>query len=63
MADERDFAAGDHVEKTGGDYCFRGVVVARFVKLTGAVRYVVEDDCGLLFIFNARNLRPVVEEK
>lgn len=40
------------VTKTGGDYHFEGVVVARFPKLSGAIRVVVEDDRGLLFIFN-----------
>ena len=50
------FELGDQVEKTGGDYTFDGVVVAVFSKLSGARRYVVEDDRGILHIFSAKNL-------
>jgi hypothetical protein len=50
------FAVGDRVEKVGGDYTFAGVVVAAFTKLSGQVRYVVEDDRGVLFIFSDKNL-------
>ena len=46
------FIIGDKVEKIGGDYTFKGTVVAAFHKLKGQPRYVVEDDRGLLFIFN-----------
>ena len=41
---------GSIVVKQGGDYTFRGTVVAVFTKLSGAVRYVVEDERGLLLI-------------
>jgi putative ribosome biogenesis GTPase RsgA len=51
------FAVGDRVEKTGGDYTFRGYVVAVFVKRSGAVRLVVENADGLLFIFSEAQLR------
>jgi hypothetical protein len=51
------FQAGDAVEKVGGDYRYAGVVVGVVVKRSGQVRYVVEDDRGLLFIFNGRQLR------
>lgn len=51
------FDVGDEVEKIGGDYTFIGVVVAAFLKRGGAPRYVVEDDRGLLFIFNGLSLR------
>lgn len=54
-----EFASGDHVEKVGGDYTFVGVVVAAFPKLSGQVRYVVEDDRGVLHIYSAKNLRRV----
>lgn len=55
---------GDRVAKTEGDYTFEGVVVSRFWKRNGIVRrFVVEDDRGLLFIFNADQLRPVEEEE
>ena len=50
------FALRDHVGKIGGDYSFDGVVVAVFFKLGGQVRYVVEDERGLLFIFSEVNL-------
>lgn len=48
---------GHKVEKTGGDYTFVGIVVARFEKLSGMIRYVVEDDRGILHIYSAKNLR------
>jgi len=47
---------GDKVKKVTGDYRFEGIVVARFVKLSGKVRYVVEDDRGILHIFSEKNL-------
>ena len=50
---------GDRVQKTGGDYSFEGVVVSAFAKRSGAMRYVVEDDRGLLFIFNRQSLRSI----
>lgn len=53
------FHVGDHVFKEGGDYTFVGVVVAVFAKLSGEVRYVVEDERGLLLIMNFRQLRKL----
>lgn len=50
------FLVGDKVKKVGGDYTFVGVVVARFTKLSGLIRYVVEDDRGVLHVYNDRNL-------
>ncbi len=50
------FWTGDKVHKIGGDYRFEGVVVCAFCKLSGARRYVVEDDRGALFIFNETQL-------
>lgn len=52
------FCIGDAVIKTSGDYTYQGVVVARFKKLSGLIRYVVEDNRGLLFIFNDNSLQP-----
>ncbi len=52
-----EFQVGDHVEKVGGDYTFTGVVVAAFHKLSGAERYVVEDDRGVLHVYSAKILR------
>lgn len=43
---------GFAVAKRGGDYSFDGTVVAEIEKLSGARRYVVEDDRGLLVIMN-----------
>lgn len=53
------FRVGDRVEKVGGDYQYEGTVVAIFLKRSGAVRLVVEDHRGLLFIFNEQSLRLV----
>jgi hypothetical protein len=47
---------GDKVSKTGGDYRFDGTVVGVFPKLSGEVRYVVEDDRGCLHIYSEKNL-------
>jgi hypothetical protein len=47
---------GSRVVKDSGDYTFEGEVVAIFTKKSGSLRYVVEDDRGLLFIFNASQL-------
>ena len=52
------FGVRQAVEKVGGDYRFEGVVVAAFAKLSGVVRYVVEDDRGILHIFSEANLEP-----
>lgn len=50
----------DRVRKTGGDYRFEGVVVAAFYKRDNLhVRYVVENDDGVLFIFNGSQLHLV----
>ena len=50
------FNIGDRVEKQGGDYTFEGVIVGVIEKRSGAIRYVVEDDRGLLFIFRDTQL-------
>lgn len=55
--EEHDLRTGDAVAKEGGDYRFDGIVVAIFDKLHGGVRVVVEDERGLLFIFNPKQLR------
>lgn len=48
---------GDKVSKVGGDYTFEGTVVAGFYKLSGAPRYVVEDDRGVLHVYSFKNLK------
>lgn len=45
---------GRPVAKRGGDYEFDGEIRAVIVKRSGAVRYAVEDDRGLLLVMNAR---------
>jgi hypothetical protein len=55
-----EYAVGDAVEKVGGDYTFAGHVVARFLKRSGKVRFVVEDDRGVLHVYSAANLRPAL---
>lgn len=48
------FPVGSKVSKVGGDYRFDGTVVAVFTKLSSLVRYVVEDDRGVLHIYSER---------
>lgn len=51
------FKLYDKVEKVGGDYTFVGIVMAVFTKSSGQIRYVVEDDRGVLHIYSASNLK------
>jgi hypothetical protein len=44
------------VHVTGSDYSYDGWLVAFFAKRSGAIRYVVEDINGRLFIHNAKQL-------
>lgn len=49
---------GQPVEKVGGDYSFEGVVMAKFLKRDRrSLRYVVEDDRGVLHVYSDKNLR------
>lgn len=50
------FYFGDHVSKVGGDYHFDGEIRGVVTKLSGALRYVVEDDRGVLHVFCAKQL-------
>lgn len=43
----------------GGDYSYEGNVVSTFQKRSLALRCVVEDDNGRLFIHNAGNIEHV----
>ncbi len=52
----------EHVVKSGGDYTFEGTVVARFHKLSGKERVVVENSAGILHIFNPTQLSPSKQE-
>lgn len=58
MSDFHPFALHQRVSKIGGDYRFEGTIVAVFHKMSGKARYVVENNDGLLFIFNHESLRP-----
>lgn len=45
------FQIGDQVQRApGSDYRMPATVVAVFTKLSGQIRYVVEDDRGTLFV-------------
>lgn len=53
------FKVGAKVAKRTGDYVFFGIVVDVFVKRDGrSVRYVVENDDGLVLILNSKQLEP-----
>ncbi len=56
---QEQFPVGSKVEKIGGDYTFTGVVVSRFSKLSGKIRYVVENQEGILHIYSAKNLKQI----
>lgn len=60
---KQQFEVNDVVEKTTGDYAFKGVVVAAFQKLNSVWRYVVENDDKLLHIFSGKQLRRVGPSK
>jgi len=51
-----DNVIGRKVQKRGGDYEFDGEIRAVIVKRSGAVRYAVEDDRGLLLVMNAKQV-------
>lgn len=54
---------GDYVVKTDGDYSFEGVIVSVVNKLSGEIRYVVEDDRGTLHVYHARQLKSSVPKR
>lgn len=56
------FEVGDKVKKVGGDYTFEGEVRSRFTKVSWLVRYVVEDDRGVLHVYNERNPAPNIAQ-
>lgn len=53
------YQIGQKFEKRGGDYRFKGTIVAAFTKLNGTIRYVGENSDGLLFIFNEDAISPL----
>ena len=56
MSEINDIKVGDKVERVNSDYKFIGTVVSKFNKTTGQIRYVVEDDRGVLFIWRRDNM-------
>lgn len=56
MGNEQEFNIGDRVYKITGDYSFSGIIISKFRKVSGKVRYVVENSDGILHIFSASNL-------
>jgi len=50
------FVVGQRVKKLYGDYRFKGYVVAVFQKLSQVERCVVENEDGILHIFNLEQL-------
>lgn len=50
------FHEGDYVCKEAGDYIFYGIIVSVFRKRSGAPRYVVENEDGILHIFSSQQL-------
>lgn len=56
----RRFDDGQRVIKEGEDSRFEGIVVASFLKRNGkTVRYVVENDDGVLHIASGKQLKEV----
>lgn len=50
------YKTGTRVIKTGGDYSFTGVVICAFAKLSGQIRYCVENGEGIVHIFSEKQL-------
>jgi hypothetical protein len=47
---------GDQVRKVGGDYAFQGTVVSVFFKVSKKLRYVAENQEGILHVFGPNGL-------
>ena len=56
------YGPGTRVEKTEGDYGFSGEILLAFEKRSGHVRWLVEDDRGLVLIWNARQITAAAVE-
>lgn len=48
---------GDKIIKDSGDYTFKGEIVSVFTKKSGVVRYVVENDAGILLIMSDKMIK------
>lgn len=53
------FYGGERVIKRNGDYTFEGVVLVAFRKRSGSPRYAVENDEGIVHIFNHQQLELI----
>jgi thymidylate synthase len=57
MTIENTFEIGDKAEKAVGDYDFSGTIIGVSTKLSGQVRYDLEDEKGSIHIFSGKQLR------
>lgn len=57
MTEELVFEVGDKAEKSVGDYDFSGTIIGKSTKLSGQVRYDLEDEKGSIHIFSGKQLR------
>src|SRR5215217_7694109 len=57
MTEENVFKVGDKAEKAVGDYDFSGTIIGVPTKLSGQVRYDIEDEKGSIHIFSGKQLR------
>lgn len=53
---ESKYKSGQRVIKSGGDYFFTGVITCVFTKLSGQIRYTVENPEGIVHIFSEKQL-------
>ncbi|MDE2031365.1 MAG: hypothetical protein KGI58_03870 [Patescibacteria group bacterium] len=51
------FSEGESVIKNTGDYTFDGIVLSVFRNRSGSPRYVVENEQGIIHIFNHNQLK------
>ena len=56
---KRGFLAGDEVVAVGRDYRFTGIVIGHVWKLNGKMRFVAENDDGIMDIFALHELVKV----
>lgn len=60
MSEDKGPAVGDQIIKMSGDYVFAGTIVSVFAKRNKvALRYVIENDDGMLMIMNASQFEVV----
>lgn len=57
MTEENIFKIGDKAEKAVGDYDFSGTIIGVNKKLSGQIRYDLEDEKGSIHIFSGKQLR------